>query len=116
MSWKLIIYVGRWRVPAGNSKKLEEMFHTLIAHVKSNPQRYPQLQSAVICSSSGSESSEEDWMWVEEYANREAYEAFYKALDEDKTFLEIHDEKYDFWHLIVKDSFKSELYTERARF
>jgi hypothetical protein len=55
-------------------------------------------------------------MWVEQYANREAYEEFYKALDEDKTFLEIHDKEYDFWHLIVKDSFKSELYTDRARF
>jgi hypothetical protein len=39
-----------------------------------------------------------------------------KALEEDKTFLEIHDEKYDFWRLVVKGSFKDELYTERARF
>jgi hypothetical protein len=70
----------------------------------------------VICSSVEAGSSEEDWMWVEEYADRESYEAFYKALEEDKTFLEIHDEKDDFWHLIVKDTFKSKLYTERARF
>lgn len=112
----MIIYIGRWRVPAANSKKLEEMFRTLIAHVRSNPERYPQLRSAVICSSVEAASSEEDWMFIEEYADREAYEAFYKALNEDKTFLEIHNEKYDFWHLIVEGSFKDQDYTERARF
>jgi myosin-crossreactive antigen len=69
----------------------------------------------VICSST-KEESEEDWMWVEEYADQEAMDAFYKALDGDKTFMEIHDKQYDFWHLIVKDSFKSEVYTERVRF
>ena len=55
-------------------------------------------------------------MWVEEYADQEAMDAFYKALKEDKTFLEIHDKQYDFWHLIIKDSFKDEVYTERVRF
>jgi len=112
----LLFYVGRWRVPAANSKKLEEMFRALITHVRSNSQRYPQLQSAVICSSVEAGSSEEDWMWVEEYADREAYEAFYKALGEDRTFLEIHDDKYGFWRLIVPCSFNGEVYAERARF
>jgi hypothetical protein len=42
--------------------------------------------------------------------------SFYKTLKEDKTFLEIHDEQYDFWRLIVEGCFKDELYTERARF
>jgi hypothetical protein len=114
--WRLLMYIGRWRVPAANSKKLEEMFRALITHVRANPQRYPQLRSAVICSSVQNELSEEDWMWVEEYADREAYDAFYKALEEDKTFLEIHDKQYDFWRLIVEGSFKGELFTERARF
>jgi hypothetical protein len=36
-------------------------------------------------------------------------------MEEDKTFHEIHDEKYDVWHLMVKGSFKDEMYTERAR-
>jgi hypothetical protein len=112
----LLIYIGRWRVPAANSKKLEEMFRAILAHVRSNRERYPQLRSAVICSSVEAESSEEDWLWVEEYADREAYEAFYRELKEDKTFLEIHDKQYDFWRLIVDGSFKGELYTERARF
>jgi myosin-crossreactive antigen len=70
----------------------------------------------VICSSAQGGPSEEAWVWVEEYADREAYDAFYKALEEDKTFLEIHDKQYDFWRLIVEGSFKDELYTERARF
>jgi hypothetical protein len=112
----LIIYIGRWRAPAANSKKLEDMFRALITHVRSNQQTYPQLRSAVICSSVEAGSSEEDWLWVEEYPDRGAYEAFYRALEEDKTFLEIHDKQYDFWHLIVEGSFKGEVYTERARF
>jgi myosin-crossreactive antigen len=113
---RLIFYVGRWRVPAANSKKLEEMFQALIKHVRANPQTYPQLRSAIICSSARTKSSEEDWMWVEEYANREEMDAFYKALKEDKTFLEIHDKQYDFWHLIIQDSFKDEVYKEKVRF
>ncbi|MGD0175571.1 MAG: hypothetical protein ABSC50_01955 [Candidatus Bathyarchaeia archaeon] len=32
------------------------------------------------------------------------------------TFLEIHNEKCDFWHLIVGDFFNDELRTERVRF
>jgi quinol monooxygenase YgiN len=112
----LIIYSARWRVPAANSEKLEEMFHALITHVRSNPQTYPQLRSAVICSSARPELSEEDWMWVEEYVDQEAMDAFYKAIKEDRTFLEIHDKQYDFWRLIVEGSFKDEVYTERVRF
>jgi len=112
----LLIHIGRWRVSEANSKKLEEMFRAILAHVRSNRERYPQLRSCVICSSVETGSSEENWLWVEEYADREAYDAFYKALEEDETFLEIHDEQYDFWRLIVDGSFKGELYTERARF
>jgi hypothetical protein len=70
----------------------------------------------VICSSVEKGSSEENWMWVEEYADQEAMDAFYKATKEDKRFLEIHDKQYDFWHLIVEGSFKDEVYTERVRF
>jgi myosin-crossreactive antigen len=69
-----------------------------------------------LCSSARIESSEEDWMWVEEYSDREAMDAFYKAIKEDKTFLEIHDKEYDFWRLIVDGSFKDKVYTERVRF
>jgi hypothetical protein len=112
----LLFYIGRWRVPAANSKKLEEMFRAICTHLRANRDRYPQLRSAVICSSPKAGSSEEDWLWVEEYADREAYEAFYKLLDEDKTFLEIHNKQYGFWSLIVKGSLKDELYTERVRF
>jgi myosin-crossreactive antigen len=112
----LLFYVGRWRVPAANSKKLEEMFRAIITHVKNNPLRYPQLRSAVIFSSIDAESSEEDWMWVEEYADQEAMDAFYKALGEDKTFLDIHDKQYDFRRLIVHGSFADKVHTERARF
>lgn len=112
----MLIYIGRWRVPVANGKKLEEMFREICMHLRSNRERYPQLRSAVICSSVEAGSSEEDWLWVEEYADREAYDAFYKALEEDKTFLEIHNEKYDFWRLIVEGSFKDEPYTERVRF
>lgn len=114
--WGLLTYIGRWRVPEANSKKLEEMFHAILTHVRSNREKYPQLQSCVICSSVEAESSEEVWMFIEEYADREAYDAFYKALEEDKAFLEIHDKQYDFWRLIVESSFKGELFTERARF
>lgn len=70
----------------------------------------------MICSSVEAGSSEEEWMWVEEYADREAMDAFYKAIKEDKTFLEIHDKQYNFWRLIVEGSFKDEVYTERVRF
>jgi hypothetical protein len=55
-------------------------------------------------------------MWVEEYADREACDAFYKALKEDKTFHEIHDGIHDVWSLMVEGSFKDGMYTERARF
>jgi quinol monooxygenase YgiN len=113
---RLIFYVGRWRVSTANSKKLEEMFHAIIAHVRSNPQRYAQLRSAAICSSARKDSSEEGWMWIEEYADQEAMDAFYKAIKEDKTFLEIHDKQYDFWRLIVDGSFNDEVYAERVRF
>jgi hypothetical protein len=43
-------------------------------------------------------------------------DAFYEALNEDKTFLEIHDKQYDFWRLIVDGSFRGEVCTESVRF
>jgi len=112
----LFIYFAQWRVPKVNSIKLEEMIREILIHVRSSRERYPQLQSAVYCSSVNSDASEEDWIWVEEYANREDYEAFYKTLKDDKEFMKIHDKKYDFWHLITKDSFKDGEYLERVRF
>jgi len=79
-------------------------------------ERYPQLRSAVTCSSVDAGSSEEDWLWLEEYADQKAIDAFYEATKEDKAFLEIHDKQYDFWRLVVDGSFKDEVHTERARF
>jgi hypothetical protein len=49
-------------------------------------------------------------------ADLEAMDAFYKAIKEDKAFVEIHDKQYDFWRLVVEGSFKDEVYTERVRF
>jgi hypothetical protein len=112
----LFIYFARWRVPKANSMKLEEMFRVLLTYVRSSRERYPQLRSAIYCSSIKADASEEDWFWVEEYASREDYEAFYKALDDDNEFLEIHNKQFDFWHLIVEGSFNHELYSERVRF
>jgi hypothetical protein len=54
--WGLLIYIGRWRVPEANSKKLEEMFRAMLTHVRSNREKYRQLQSCVICSSGESGS------------------------------------------------------------
>jgi hypothetical protein len=112
----LLVYLAQWRVPVANSMKLEEMFRVLLSYVRSNRERYPQLRSAIYCSSIKADVSEEDWFWVDEYANREDYEAFYRALDDDKKFLEIHDKQFDFWHLIVEGSFNHKLYSERVRF
>ena len=112
----MTIYFARWRIPTANSEKMEETIQAIMRHLRANPQRYSQLRSAIYCSSTRPESSEEDWMWVEEYADQEAMDVFYKALKEDKTFLEIHDKQYGFWRLIVEDSFKDEVYTERVRF
>jgi hypothetical protein len=112
----LFIYFAQWSVPITNSIKLEEMFCALLTYVRSNRERYPQLRSAVYCSSVSVDTSDEDWIWVEEYMNREDYEAFYKSLKDDEEFKKIHDKQYDFWHLITKGSFKDREYQERLRF
>jgi len=92
------------------------MIREILTHVRSSRERYPQLQSAIYCASVNSDVSEEAWTWVEEYANREDCEAIDKTLKDDMEFIKVHDKKYDFWHLITKDSFKDGEYLERVRF
>jgi len=61
-------------------------------------------------------SSEEHWMFLDEYDNREAYDKMRNAIEQDPELVKMNIQRHSKWDpMRVPDSFKAELWTERVR-
>jgi len=109
--------VTRWRVHASNSKKHLEVWRAIMQHQRANRQRVPYKRSRFF-TMVDSESSEEHWMYIDEYEDREAFDRMYKAAEDQPDLLysddpgkaaQMREEKRS---LSVPGSSKKELWTE----
>jgi hypothetical protein len=108
----LFINIVRWRVPKENSQK-----HLLVAqkhldYQRSHPEKFHYVRSRFFTFTEEG-SSEENWMSLDEYDNREAFDKTMKTMHEDPEVALIVEAWFPKWNaLMVPGSRKGEVWTE----
>jgi len=78
----LLIDVSRWRIPKENSEKHLNTWREILDHQKSHPEKYLYSRSRIFKLTEEA-SSEESWLAIDEYEDRETYDKTMKALESD---------------------------------
>jgi hypothetical protein len=110
----LFVNVVRWRVSKENSKKQFEFMRWWMDWQRSHPEKLYYTKSRLFTSTE-EESPEENWMFLDEYEQREDFDKQMKAAHEDPELAKvINDECFPRWDpLIVPGSKrKGEAWTE----
>jgi len=108
----MFINIVRWRVPKENSKKQFEIWREMMDYQRSHPEKVYYIKSRFFTFTEKG-SSEESWMFLDEYKNREDFEKQMKTIKEDPEFIKLSDEFFPKWDaLIIAGSRKHEFWTE----
>jgi len=108
----LLVNIVRWRIPKENSSKQFEVWREMMDYQKSHPGKVYYTRSRFFTFTEEG-SSEESWMFLDEYEHREDYDKWMKAVREDRELVKLTDEWFPKWDaLIVPGSRKGEVWTE----
>lgn len=109
----MLINIRRWRVPKENSQKQFEFWREVLDYQRAHPEKFHYTRSRFYTMTEEG-SSEEHWMFLDEYDNREAYDKNMKTMREDPEVVKLADEWFPKWDaLIVSGSRKKgEVWTE----
>jgi len=109
----LFINIVRWRVPKENSQKQFEFMRWWMDRQRSHPEKLYYTRSRLFTSIAEG-SSEENWMFPDEYEQREDFDKQMKAVHEDPELAKIiNDECFPKWNpLVIPKSRKGEVWTE----
>lgn len=112
----LLINIRRWRVPKENSTKQFEFRREVTDYQRSHPDKFHWTKSRFYTFTEEG-SSEEHWMFLDEYDDREAYDKTMKTMREDPEVAKLADAWMPKWDdLIVPGSRKKgEVWTEVLR-
>lgn len=106
----MIYEFGRWQVPVTSSKTHLEIIRAIYTHIKFHRQNFSYLRSSRFYSTESNDTNE-TWIYIDEYADRENYERMMKALSEDDRTGRLRKA----WEaLIVPGSFRTEVWTDFA--
>jgi hypothetical protein len=86
----LLINVLRWRIPKENSEKQLEVWREMMDYQRSHRDKVYYTRSRFF-NSTEEGSSEESWMFLDEYERREDYEKWMKAVREDAELVKLMD-------------------------
>jgi hypothetical protein len=107
----LLINIVRWRVPKEQSEKHLEFLRWWMDWVKSHPQNI----SSRLFTLTEEESSEENWMFLDEYEQREDFDRTMKATREGTELAKvIKDKTFPKWDAVIVPGSrkKGEVWTE----
>jgi nicotinamidase-related amidase len=108
----MFVNIVRWRVPIENSKKQFELWNEIMEYQRSHPEKVFYIRSRFFTFTEKG-SSEENWMFLDEYKNREDFDKGMKTVKEDPEFKKLSDEFFPKWDaIIVAGSRKHEFWTE----
>ena len=109
----MLINIVRWRIPKENSSKQFDVWRAMMDYQKTHPEKVYYTRSRFYTSSEEG-SSEESWMFLDEYEHREDYDKWMKVVREDTELIKLMDEWVPKWDaLIVPGSKKKgEVWTE----
>jgi len=109
---KMFVNIVRWRIPKEKSGKQEDVWREMMVYQKSHPEKVYYVRSRFFRHAEKG-SSEENWMFLDEYRDREDYEKWRKAVREDPELTRLMEEWFPKWDsVIVPDSRKGEVWNE----
>jgi hypothetical protein len=102
----------RWRVLKKDSRKQRELWSEIMSYQRSHPKKVYYARSRFFTFNEKG-SPEENWMFLDEYENREDFDRGMKILREDPEFTKLAAEFFPKWNaLIISGSRKREVWTE----
>jgi hypothetical protein len=108
----MFVNIVRWRIPKENSKKQREVWQDMMDYQKSHPDKVYYTRSRFFTYTETG-SSEENWMFLDEYGDRNGYEKWMRAVREDPELVALMEAWFPKWDaLIVPDSRKGEIWDE----
>jgi len=109
----LLVNIRRWRVPRENHKKQFELWNVMLDYQRSHPEKFHYLRSRFYTMSEEG-SSEEHWVFIDEYENREDFDKTMKTFNQDPELIKMSDEFFIKWDALIvpKSRTKGEVWTE----
>jgi hypothetical protein len=108
----MLINIVRWRVAKKDSKKQFEVWREIMDYQRSHAEKVYYVRSRFFTFTEKG-LSEENWMFLDEYENREDYDKWMKTVREDPELLKLADKAFPKWDaLIIPGSRKGEVWTE----
>ena len=106
------VNIVKWRVPKEKSKEQLEIWGEMIDYQRSHPETVSLLRSRFFTYTDEG-SSEENWMFLDEYRSREDFERFVKKWDEDPELSKLGKKFFAKWEAVmIPKSRKREYWTE----
>lgn len=115
----MLVEIAQWRIRKENSKKHLDLVQKQVAEAldyqRSHPEKFHYTRSRMFTLTEEG-PTDETWMSIDEYEDREAYDKMMKAWEEDPELVKYNKEWKAQWDpMRVPDSLKAELWTERLR-
>ena len=111
----MFVNIVRWRVLKENSQKQFAVWREMMDYQRAHPEKVYYVRSRFFTFTDEG-SSEEHWMFLDEYEQREDYEKWMKTVREDPELLRLMDEWFPKWDaLIIPGSRKGEIWTEAEK-
>jgi len=109
----LLINTLSWRVPKENHEKQFEFWREVTGYQRSHPEKFHWIRSRFYTMTEEG-SSEEHWMFLDEYQKREDFDRTMKTMHEDPEVTMLAEEWYPQWDAIIVPGSrtKGEIWTE----
>jgi hypothetical protein len=108
----LFVNIVRWRVPKEKSKKQFEVWREMMDYQRAHPEKVYYNKSRFFTYTEKG-SSEENWMFLDEYESRQDYDKWMKAVNEDPELIKLMKAWFPKWDaLILSGSRKVEIWDE----
>jgi hypothetical protein len=108
----MLVNIVRWRVLKKDSENQLEVWREIMDYQRSHPEKDFYVRSRFFTFTEKG-SSEENWMFIDEYQNREDFDKWMKTAHEDPELMKLADKSFPRWNaLIIQGSKKSEFWTE----
>jgi hypothetical protein len=107
----LFVNIVRWRVPKEKSNEQLELWREMIDYQRSHPEKFYYIRSRFFVYTE-KDSSEENWMFLDEYKRSDNYEKWRKAVSEDPELIKLMDNFFSKWDALILGSKKGEVWNE----
>jgi len=108
----VLVNIVRWRIPKENSSRQLEIWRAMMDYQRAHPEKVTYTRSRFFTFSAEG-SSEESWMFLDDYERHEDFDRWMKAVREDPELIGLMESFMPEWDaLIVPGPKQGEVWTE----